>query len=62
MGGIKMDPETVAAWIWRAATDSRRRVHYTLDTGQRLSRWGSAIPALTRPVMAWMMGYAGRSS
>jgi NAD(P)-dependent dehydrogenase (short-subunit alcohol dehydrogenase family) len=61
MGGIKMDPETVAAWIWRAATDSRRRVHYTLQTDQRLSRCFSALPALTRPVMAWMMGYAGRS-
>jgi NADP-dependent 3-hydroxy acid dehydrogenase YdfG len=57
MGGIKMDPDTVASWIWRAATDERRRVHYTLQTDQRMLRAISAIPALTRPVLAWMMGY-----
>jgi NAD(P)-dependent dehydrogenase (short-subunit alcohol dehydrogenase family) len=57
MGGIKMAPDEVAGWIWRAATDERRRVHYTLETSQRLLRPLSAIPALTRPVMAWLMGY-----
>jgi NAD(P)-dependent dehydrogenase (short-subunit alcohol dehydrogenase family) len=57
MGGIKMDPETVATWIWRAATDEPHRVHYTLQTDQRILRAFSAIPAFVRPVMAWMMGY-----
>jgi len=57
MGGIKMGPEDVANWIWRAATDKRHRVHYTLATDQRMLRALSAIPAVTRPVMAWMLGY-----
>lgn len=62
MGGIKIGPETVAAWIWRAATDKRRRVHYTIQTDQRLLRALSAIPALTRPVIARLMGYETPSS
>jgi NADP-dependent 3-hydroxy acid dehydrogenase YdfG len=57
MGGIKMQPDEVAAWIWRAANDDNHRVHYTLQTDQRLLRCLSAIPALTRPVLARMMGY-----
>jgi NADP-dependent 3-hydroxy acid dehydrogenase YdfG len=57
MGGIKMQPDDVAAWIWRAATDDNHRVHYTLQTDQRLLRGLSAIPALTRPVLARLMGY-----
>jgi NAD(P)-dependent dehydrogenase (short-subunit alcohol dehydrogenase family) len=57
LGGIKMEPPEVAAWIWRAATEKSRRVHYTLQTDQRLLRCLGAIPALTRPVMARMMGY-----
>jgi NADP-dependent 3-hydroxy acid dehydrogenase YdfG len=57
MGGIKMQPDDVAAWIWRAATDERHRVHYTLQTDQRLLRFLSAIPAVTRPVLARLMGY-----
>lgn len=55
--GIKMGPETVANWVYRAATAKYPHVHYTLQTDQRLLRPLSAITQLTRPVMAKLMGY-----
>jgi len=57
MGGIRMQPDDVAGWIWRAATAKRRRVHYTPQWDQRLLRPLSATPFLTRPILALMMGY-----
>jgi NADP-dependent 3-hydroxy acid dehydrogenase YdfG len=56
--GIKMGPETVADWVFRAATAKYPHVHYTLQTGHRLLRPFSAIVALARPSMAKLMGYA----
>jgi NADP-dependent 3-hydroxy acid dehydrogenase YdfG len=55
--GINMSPETVANWVFRAATAKYPHVHYTLQTDQRLLRPLSAIAQLTRPVMAKLMGY-----
>jgi NAD(P)-dependent dehydrogenase (short-subunit alcohol dehydrogenase family) len=55
--GIKIDPDAVATWIWRAATDPKRRVHYTIQTDQRFLRALSAVPAFTRPIVARLMGY-----
>ena len=55
--GIKMGPETVAHWVFRAATAKYPHVHYTLQPDQRLLRPLSAITQLTRPVMAKLMGY-----
>jgi NAD(P)-dependent dehydrogenase (short-subunit alcohol dehydrogenase family) len=57
MGGIKMSPEQVADWIWLAARDKSGRVHYTLQTDQRLLRPLSAMPWLSRAFIARMMGY-----
>jgi NAD(P)-dependent dehydrogenase (short-subunit alcohol dehydrogenase family) len=57
MGGIKMSPEQVADWIWLAATDKSGRVHYTLQTDQRLLRPLSAMPRISRAMVARMMGY-----
>ena len=55
--GIKMSPEDVADWIWRAATAKYPHVHYTLQTDQRLLRPFSAIVALAKPSMARLMGF-----
>jgi NAD(P)-dependent dehydrogenase (short-subunit alcohol dehydrogenase family) len=55
--GIKMGPDVVAGFVYRAATAKYPHVHYTLQTDHRLLRPFSAITALARPSMAKLMGY-----
>ena len=55
--GVEATPETVAELVLEAALAKNGRVHYTLEAGQRALRSLSALPALTRPVMARLMGY-----